>query len=235
MTSIPFWLTAEHECSYLENRLAQSLIVDTGFKLNTHLYSRLIEQGFRRSGDQVYKPYCLNCQACVPTRVPVNSFQPDRKQKRCEKRNENTRAVIKTAAFDPRHLDLYRRYQAARHDKDTSSGVTPEEFMQFLDSSWCDTLFVEFSIGGRLAAVAVVDVLDHALSAVYTFFEPELSAYSLGVFAVLWQIEQARQRKLDYLYLGFWIKDCRKMRYKIEYQPLYGLIDRQWLEISNHF
>ena len=105
--------------------------------------------------------------------------------------------------------------------------------MQFLGSSWCESWFVEFSVANQLMAVAVVDVLDNALSAVYTFFDPEFADNSPGVYAVLWQIAQAKQLGLDYLYLGFWIKDCRKMCYKSQYQPLFGLIDQQWQPISN--
>ncbi len=233
MISVPLWQTAEHACSYLDGMQSRSLVVDPDFPLDTRLYSQLIEQGFRRSGDQVYKPRCRNCQACVPTRIEVDKFQVNRSQKRCIKRNILTEVAIKPAEFDRRHFELYLRYQAVRHDKDRTDGTSPNEYMQFLGSHWCNTWFVEFSIGGKLAAVAVVDVLDDALSAVYTFFEPEFADYSLGVFAVLWQIEQAGQLNLDYVYLGFWIKDCRKMRYKNQYQPLFGLFDRHWQPISN--
>jgi arginine-tRNA-protein transferase len=87
---------------------------------------------------------------------------------------------------------------------------------------------VEFLIEGRLAAVAVVDQLFNALSAVYTYFDADFADYSPGVFAVLWQVEEARRRNLEFVYLGFWIADCRKMNYKIQYQPLEGLIADEW-------
>ena len=75
----------------------------------------------------------------------------------------------------------------------------------------------------------MVDRIDNALSAVYTFFEPKFSGHSLGVYAVLWQIEWAKRLGKDYLYLGFWIKQCRKMSYKSDYQPLQVYKDKQWL------
>lgn len=231
MNSVHLWLTTEQSCSYLDEKRSQSAVVDPDLALDPALYSRLIELGFRRSGDQVYQPYCGDCRACVPTRIPVAAFQANRNQKRCIKRNALTQVSIKPARFDSRHFELYQNYQASRHDKDPANTVTPKEYMTFLGSSWCDTWFVEFSIADRLAAIAVVDVLDHALSAVYTFFDPVFNEYSPGTYAVLWQIEQARQLHLDYVYLGFWIKDCRKMRYKIQYQPLQGLINQQWQAI----
>ena len=106
--------------------------------------------------------------------------------------------------------------------------TSPDEYIKFLSSSWCNSQFIEFSIANELAAVAVVDRLDNALSAVYTFFDPKFSSYSLGVYAVLWQIHAAQKQGLEWLYLGFWIADCQKMNYKNQYQPLQGFIDQQW-------
>ncbi|MDD4914302.1 MAG: arginyltransferase [Methylococcales bacterium] len=236
MISIPLWQTAEHACSYLDDRLAKSVMADPAFPIDTSIYSALIDQGFRRSGDQVYKPYCHNCRECVPSRIIVREFQADRRQRRCLLRNARTQVTIRPAEFDTRHFDLYQRYQTARHsrEKENDTGVSPEEYMQFLGSSWCNTLFVEFTISDRLAAVAVVDALEQGLSAVYTFFDPDFAGFSPGVFAVLWQIQHAELQKLDYVYLGFWIKDSPKMRYKNQYQPLQGLIEQQWRPISSH-
>ncbi|MGY6276437.1 arginyltransferase [Methylomonas sp. MgM2] len=235
MISVPLWLTQEHQCSYFDNRLSRSAVVHPEFEMDTKLYSQLITQGFRRSGDQVYKPYCNACLACVPTRIPVKQFQPNRAQKRCLKRNSETAVIIKPAGFDHEHFDLYQRYQRARHkEKDEAVSCSRGDYIRFLASHWCNTWFVEFSVANRLMAVAVVDVLENALSAVYTFFDPEFNRYSPGVYAVLWQIEQAKRRRLDYVYLGFWIKECRKMSYKIQYQPLEGLIADKWQTISEH-
>ncbi|MDD2759379.1 MAG: arginyltransferase, partial [Methylomonas sp.] len=175
-----------------------------------------------------YKPFCDDCRACVPTRIPVYRFKTNRKQNRCLTKNARTTATIRPAEFDARHFDLYRRYQAARHDNESTTPISKEDYIAFLSSHWCNTWFVEFSTQGELMAIAVVDQLENALSAVYTFFEPAFADYSPGVYAVLWQIERAKQLHMAYVYLGFWIEDCRKMRYKIEYQPLEGLIGDQW-------
>lgn len=109
-----------------------------------------------------------------------------------------------------------------------------DEYMNFLHSHWCDTWFVEFKLQQRLAAVAIVDRVPQALSAVYTFFEPEFSPLSLGNYAVLWQISTAQRLGLDWLYLGYWIKNCRKMAYKDHYRPLYAFINEQWIFFSKH-
>ncbi len=231
MISIPLYLTEQHGCSYLADKSAQTAFVHPVFELNSDIYSRLIEQGFRRSGNEVYTPHCQHCQQCVPVRIPVEQFQANRNQKRCLKKNLSTRTLIKPAAFEQQHYDLYLRYQKHRHAGSSMANTNPDEYITFLASNWCNTLFVEFIINEKLAAVAIVDLLDNALSAVYTFFDPQLSPYSLGTYAVLWQIEHARKLELDFVYLGYWIKACRKMRYKDQYHPLYGFINQQWQQI----
>jgi len=106
--------------------------------------------------------------------------------------------------------------------------ASPEEYMEFLGCHWCDTVFVEFSLQNHIVAVAVVDQLFDALSAVYTFFDPVHARRDLGVYAVLWQIAEARRRGLNWVYLGYWIGDCRKMAYKTLYRPIQLLLDGVW-------
>lgn len=235
MRSIPLFLTDEHPCSYLEGQSASSAFVHPSFKLSTSIYSQLIAQGYRRSGDYVYTPQCRHCTECIAVRIPVTQFKPKRHQKRCLVKNSGTRAILKPARFEPAHYNLYMRYQKSRHGDGNMAHSTPEEYMEFLGSSWCDTLFVEFLIDGKLIAVAVVDRLINALSAVYTFFDPDYSAFSPGVYAVLWQIEWARRLKVKWLYLGYWIHDCHKMNYKTDYQPLEMLIGQHWREATTLF
>ena len=105
---------------------------------------------------------------------------------------------------------------------------TPENYMEFLTSTWADTVFYEMRRGGDLLGITVADQLDDALSAVYTFYDPALYRRSLGRFAILYLIEKAREQGLDWLYLGYWIERCRKMNYKNEYQPLEYYSDNRW-------
>ena len=127
---------------------------------------------------------------------------------------------------------MYLRYQAIRHPEGSMINISPDNYLSFLSSSWCNTKFVEFSINNELAGVTIIDQFDDAWSAVYTFFEPKFSSYSLGVYAILWQIHQASLQGKEFLYLGFWIEACTKMSYKTNYQPIELLIDKQWLEMK---
>jgi len=231
MISIPLFLIPEHPCGYLEGERAQSAFVHPSFPVTTSIYARLLEQGFRRSGDEIYAPHCPHCSACIPARLPVKKFKPRRSQKRCMNKNLNTQVIVKPAVFEQAHYDMYLRYQAIRHSDGSMVNASPDDYLRFLGSSWCDTRFVEFSINNELAGVAVIDQFEQAWSAVYTFFEPAFASYSLGVYAVLWQIEQAALHQKEFLYLGFWIKACKKMAYKSDYQPIQLLIDNQWIEM----
>ena len=94
------------------------------------------------------------------------------------------------------------------------------KYLEFLTSPWSATTFYEFRHGPRLLAVAVVDRLEQSLSAVYTFFDPDLPARSLGTYAILWEIEEARRLNLRWLYLGYWIRECPKMSYKGRFRPM---------------
>ncbi|WP_262966771.1 arginyltransferase [Methylobacter psychrophilus] len=232
MTSIPLFLSQQHPCSYLDGEQAQSVFVHPSYPLTPSIYAQLIAQGFRRSGDEVYAPHCSHCSACIPVRLPVKKFKPGRSQKRCLHKNIATQVTVKPAIFEQAHYDMYLRYQTARHNEGSMANVSPDEYINFLGSSWCDTRFIEFSINNELAGIAVVDQFDQAWSAVYTFFEPKFSDHSLGVFAVLWQIEQVILQQKEFLYLGFWIKACKKMAYKSDYQPMQLLIDNQWHEMT---
>jgi leucyl-tRNA---protein transferase len=233
MISIPLFLTEKHPCSYLDDEVAQPAFVHPAFDMTEAIYSELITQGYRRSGDEVYSPHCPNCSACIPVRLRVSEFIPSRSQKRCVRKNSGIQVVIKPPEFDNAHYGMYLRYQAARHPEGSMFDSSQVDYMQFLRSSWCDTHFVEFLIDGELAAIAVADRLDNALSAVYTFFEPKFSSYGLGVYAVLWQIEWAKELQKEFLYLGFWIKRCKKMSYKSDYQPLQIFKDKQWVLLNS--
>jgi len=123
---------------------------------------------------------------------------------------------------------MYSRYQRQRHRGGGMDEPTPEQYRAFLTSNWSDTVFFEFALDDRPVAVAVVDRLPDAFSAVYTFFEPGEARRALGVNAVLFQIEEAARRGLRWVYLGYWVSGCRKMDYKREYLPQERLVGGAW-------
>ncbi len=217
-----------HPCSYLPGREASSVIVDPSAQLSPGAYAALLAQGFRRSGNHVYRPWCRNCRQCVPVRLPVADFKPARRQRRTWRRNRDLVVNPVEARFDPEHYRLYRRYMSTRHAGGEMDNASAADYSQFLTSDWADTVFIELRLNDCLAAVAATDVLPDSLSAVYTFFDPDLATRSLGVQGVLQQIALASAQGLEWLYMGYWIEPCRKMSYKADYRPLEAFWDGAW-------
>lgn len=229
--SLSLYLSAEHPCGYLPRRQARSLFVDPDARLHPGIYGTLLAYGFRRSGGLVYRPRCDDCQACVPVRVPVARFRPRRSQRRVWKQTPGLQIRERAAIFHPEHYRLYCRYILDRHPDGEMATLSEQRYLAFLTCDWCDTRFVEFRLAdGRLLAVAVTDWIPGALSAVYTFFDPDLARLSPGVLAILWQIQAARDQGRTWLYLGYWVAGCRKMRYKTDYRPIQTLRAGRWRE-----
>lgn len=224
---VRLYLSTEHPCGYLPGREARNAYLDPDFAMSATRYGWLLAQGFRRSGIHVYRPHCLQCQACRPARVTVAQFAPTRGQRRCLARNDDVSLSIARELTDE-HFLLYRRYLAARHAGGGMDSGNREAFHAFLECGWGEAQFWEFRAAGRLLAVAVVDRVPEALSAVYTFFDPDEADRSLGTLAVLKQIENAAARKLGHVYLGYWVAGSRKMDYKKKFQPLEVLGTRGW-------
>jgi arginine-tRNA-protein transferase len=207
---------------------ASNAFVDPAFIPAAESYQALIDQGYRRSGDHLYKPVCLSCNACIPCRVDTSRFSLSRSQKRCWKRNADLQVELQPASFSDERFALYRKYLNSRHADGDMANPDKESFRNFLFAKWSNTLFVEFRLHGKLVSVAVVDVLPRGYSAVYTFFDPQYSRRSPGTYAVLWEIEHARMQGLPYVYLGYWIEESPKMNYKSHFQPLEILQDGHW-------
>jgi arginyl-tRNA--protein-N-Asp/Glu arginylyltransferase len=228
LRDLKVYTTYPHSCSYLQEQEATTLFVDPRQNMDKVLYSKLSVLGFRRSGNHVYRPHCSHCNACTPARIPVADFQPRRSQRRVWQRNQDLMVISTDDIQDDEAYELYQRYICQRHADGDMYPPDREQYLAFLNNVWDCTRYFRFYERGELIAIAVADELENGLSAIYTFFEPEAQKRSLGAYAIQWQVSKALDMGLEYLYLGYWIKNCRKMAYKSDYRPLQVYMNSNW-------
>ena len=230
--TVRLFRTAPHDCSYLQDREASTLFVDPDVPLTASMNSQLSERGFRRSGSHIYRPDCAGCNSCLSSRVLVDDFSFKRQHRKILNRNQDL-LVRETDSLDSSETyALYCNYINNRHADGDMYPPNPEQYASFIAVKPGGTRFFEFYLDDKLVAVSVTDQLQHGLSAVYTFYDPEQNRRSLGNYVIFWQIQKARQMRLPYLYLGYWVKNCPKMNYKINFRPLEMFVQGKWVRLS---
>jgi arginyl-tRNA--protein-N-Asp/Glu arginylyltransferase len=231
-----YYVLAEGPCPYLPGRRERKLITEMPASTAgeaTARYTLLSRAGFRRSHQYAYRPACSGCAACVPVRVRAADFEASASLKRIARANRNLVAAERPAEPTDEQYDLFRRYIQARHGDGEMADMTALDYHGMVRHTRVATRIAEYrDAGGKLVAACLFDRLEDGLSAVYSFFEPELDGRSLGNHMVLWLIETARAEALAYVYLGYWIAQAPKMSYKARFRPLEALGESGWKTIE---
>lgn len=226
---LQYYITPQHTCSYLEHHLARMVFLDPSYPVDEITLSALSRAGFRRSGDFIYRPECLQCRQCLSCRVLVKQFNANSMQYKALRRNRDIELNIRsTHDYEDYHYQLYAQYIEQRHYDGDMYPPSKDQFEKFLIHSTVNSVFLEFWLDKKLICVTVCDHLDDGMSAIYTFYDVTYSKRSLGTYAILQLIDYTLSLNLDYVYLGYWVPHSRKMRYKIQYLPLEVNFENQW-------
>lgn len=224
-------LSQEFACSYLPNRLEQLLVILDPSCYSSDKFESLLALGFRRSGNQIYRPHCPTCSACSSVRVLAQEFIETKSHKR-KLNKAKTRFEVKYSNQErPQYYALYSKYISLRHQDGSMYPPDKTQFQSFLLCSWLNITFIELWDQDNLVAVAVTDCMDKAISAIYTFFDPDYEQYSLGTVMILQQLIFAKAQNKHYVYLGYQIDECPKMNYKTQFLPAQKQVKDQWLTI----
>lgn len=246
-----FYLTAAAPCPYLPGRMERKIFTPLDAGDPADLHDHLTHQGFRRSQNIVYKPACEGCQACVSIRVDALNFETTKSFRRVVNRNGDLTAAALPPVASHEQFALMRSYLDGRHQDGGMADMTGFDYAAMVEETTVNTRIIEYralpsaqasakdaakaqaKTKGPLLAVALTDVLEDGLSMVYSFFDVGEEERSLGTYMILEHIERARALDLRYVYLGYWVDECRKMAYKRRFKPQEMLTDRGWAKAED--
>lgn len=231
---VVFFQSSEMPCPYVAGKLERRLLVKLTQPLAAAgVFDELTNAGFRRSQDYLYRPNCHGCRSCTSVRLPVERFQPNRTMRRVVRANADLIPAVVPARATREQFNLFHRYQASRHQDGEMESMSFRDYRVLIENSSVNTVLVEFrDPAARLVACCLVDVGDQGLSAVYSFFDTDQPARSLGTYIVVRLAEWTLASGRPYLYLGYWIEECRKMAYKVRFRPIEGLGPDGWRELA---
>ncbi len=209
------------DCPYLEGNREQQLFTELSGKNSQKLFERLSHAGFRRSHQIIYRPTCPGCDACKSVRIPVTDFKWSKSWKRVLKKNDDLTIAKVGLKVSAEQYRLFNRYIRSRHGDGEMASMTERDYLNLVLASPVDSSMFEFRDSeGILKAACLADFMTDGLSAVYSFFDPDLGADSLGSYIILSLIQWAQQQNVSHVYLGFWVPGSPKMAYKERFKPL---------------
>jgi len=236
-----FYLTAPSPCPYLGGKEERKVFTHLVGERAPELNNILTQGGFRRSQSIAYRPACEGCRSCVSVRVVAKDFRPTQSMRRITRRNADIASEMRIAVPTSEQYAIFRAYLDSRHRDGGMADMTVLDYAMMVEDSHIETRIIEYRrrnaeapqrAGGDLVAIALTDVLGDGLSMVYSFFEPDEAARSLGTFMVLDHIARAKRMGLSYVYLGYWVRGSRKMDYKSRFLPQERLMPDGWARVE---
>ena len=225
-----FYGTSPQMCHYLPTQIEKKIITEITGPDSDQLNHLLTSAGFRRSHNTAYRPACTSCHACIPVRINVSKYVPNRSMKRARKAAYDITCSERPPIATREQFNLFKKYQKLRHEESEMATMDFNEYRSMIEDTPVKTTMFEFRDSKNiLIAASLTDIVDDGLSGVYKFFSPERRKHSLGTWIIDWHVLKAIDSNLNYVYLGYWISGCSKMSYKSNFSGLEKLINNTWL------
>ena len=221
-----FYLTSPSPCPYLAGKEERKVFTHLVGERAAELNNILTQGGFRRSQSIAYRPACEGCRACVSVRVVARDFLPTQSMRRIVRRNADIASDMRIAVPTSEQYSVFRAYLDSRHRDGGMADMTVLDYAMMVEDSHIETRIIEY----RRRAPPPPN--PPPLSMVYSFFEPDEAARSLGTFMVLDHIARAQRMGLAYVYLGYWVRGSRKMDYKSRFLPQERLMPDGWARVE---
>ncbi len=219
-------------CPYLDGVTARMPLRLPVGSVTPEATDQLLALGYRRSGDFVYRAQCPTCSECKPTRIDVTKFRPTLSMRRVAKRGDRELTCQwSEPSVDGKRIWLFNQHRRLR-GLGEGTAIDAESYRAFLSDTCCNTSELAVYLHKELVAISIVDVGRTSTSAVYTHFDPQASRYSLGTYAILKQIDWAKQTGRRFVYLGMYVAANRHLNYKARFLPQQRLSDNRWTEFN---
>ena len=209
------------KCSYipgLEQTTHYKIIQECDMEYNAHL----IERGWRRFGNMYFRPICEGCSACESLKIDVNNYEFSKSERRIIKKNAHLKMVLRRPTASHSHIALFEKYHDHMHDKrgwDKQAINIKNYYMSFVNGYNEYGFEVLYFDDDKLIAIDLIDILPNGISSIYFYYDPDYSHLSLGKFSMLRQISYAKANHLDWIYMGYYVKECQSLAYKSDYKP----------------
>lgn len=225
------FLEEDKQCSYFDDKLC-----DIRYKYMDNCTSeeqhKMLERGWRRFGNMHFVPECKACNECKTIRIDVEKFKFSKNQKRVLNKNKDTQVYVQKPTVTYEHIDLFNKYHKYMSEKkDWTKNIidVPEYNNSYVSGAHNYGKELLYFRDDKLIGVALSDILEGGMSAIYCYYDHDFEDLSIGQFSILAQISIAKQHNIPYLYLGYWIKDHLSMGYKERYKPFEILVNRPTL------
>ena len=220
-------------CPYLAHETARMPLRMPLGPVTLEAADQRLAEGQRRTSEFIYQTQCPSCNACEPIRLDCHEFEFSKNHRRTLRRGDRKfEQRVSPLQADHQRVALFNKHRRMRGLVKRDTDIDLEEYVWGFVRSCFDSFEITYWLDKELVCLAVCDRASTSISAVYTYFDPDMAKASLGTYSILKQIEFCREYKLQHLYLGYYVEQSPHMKYKSRFRPNERLINGDWIKFD---